>query len=78
MDYEFVGAELACVHCGSTNSAGTCSGGCGEMVCVCQHGKPCPACQQQQEYDEEQQRYEAEREERLQFEADMEEKYHRY
>ena len=73
----FHGPDLACDYCLSTAMGGSCSGGCGEMRCVCQIGKPCETCRSQQEYDDDQARFEAEREERAQFEDRMYEKYHR-
>ena len=70
----FSGPSLACNRCGSTTLGGSCSGGCGEMRCACDN-TPCPTCKQQEEYDEDQDRYEAELIEREDFENEMGRKY---
>lgn len=62
-----------CNSCGSNRGGYVCR--CGDMRCICER-EECENCVQQREFEEEQQRYEAEQNERADFEDRMNEKYH--
>ncbi len=63
-----------CTECGSDRLGFVCQ--CGEMRCGCSR-ENCPTCEAQQEYENQQQLYEAEKQEREEFENKMADKYRR-